>query len=382
MRLNLGWDRATCAKNFHVTERTLHNWETGKNDIPFTAYKLLRLLNRMELPGDSWRGWYFLGGTLYTPEGHPLTGQDGSWWSLLVRRAAMFDQLCTRVHGGGTVGARTPGGAPACGAGPGASAAAVPPAPAGGRREAPPPLDLSIEHICTNHYQPDSAVSPRKSDPNPAPASADATNLIAPALPPRGSKWYHFEPWHSPSDSPPISKPTPAPAASGWASASTPWWPWRLTITFEVALAQQGHQTATQAPRSPRPPLPLALPEKSPPKLPQGPGSTASNAAGWHPARGEPPGSPGEAGANPVPEVPVLSRSVPPAWGLTLPARPQHPSPPVRHAPAASVPPRPGNGPPRATPTGLTQTVNPRPGKTGFDYVDNQYETIISGWGR
>jgi len=34
MRLNLGWDRAVCAKNFHVTGRTLHNWESGKNDIP------------------------------------------------------------------------------------------------------------------------------------------------------------------------------------------------------------------------------------------------------------------------------------------------------------------------------------------------------------
>ena len=67
MRLNLGWDQATCAKNFHVTERTLHNWESGRTDVPYTAYRLLRLLNRMELPGPSWDGWCFVGGVLYTP---------------------------------------------------------------------------------------------------------------------------------------------------------------------------------------------------------------------------------------------------------------------------------------------------------------------------
>ena len=122
MRLNLGWDRATCAKNFHVTERTLHNWETGKNDIPYTAYRLLRLLNGMELPGESWARWYFAGGTLYTPEGYPLTGKDGSWWSLLVRRAAMFDEM-VRGRGGATA--------------------------AGGMRSVSPALDLSHKHFRT-----------------------------------------------------------------------------------------------------------------------------------------------------------------------------------------------------------------------------------------
>ncbi|ACM33325.1 VC1465 family Xer recombination activation factor [[Acidovorax] ebreus] len=141
MRLNLGWDRATCAKNFHVTERTLHNWETGKNDIPYTAYRLLRLLNGMELPGESWAGWYFAGGTLYTPEGYPLTGKDGSWWSLLVRRAAMFDEM-VRGRGGATAAGGMRSVSPAGGAAPG------PTAPAGGRREAPA-LDLSHKHFRT-----------------------------------------------------------------------------------------------------------------------------------------------------------------------------------------------------------------------------------------
>ena len=74
----------------------MHNWESGKHDIPFAAYKLLRLLNRMEIPGDSWAGWCFHGGKLWTPEGRSFVGTDGSWWSLLVRRAACFDTMFKR----------------------------------------------------------------------------------------------------------------------------------------------------------------------------------------------------------------------------------------------------------------------------------------------
>lgn len=93
MYLGLGMDRDATANFLQISSRTLHNWETGKHVIPFAAYKLLRLLNRMELPGPSWAGWSFHTGKLWTPEGHGFSGTDGSWWSLLVRRAAMFDKL-------------------------------------------------------------------------------------------------------------------------------------------------------------------------------------------------------------------------------------------------------------------------------------------------
>lgn len=93
MYRNLGLDLSGCAKLLHVTERTLHNWESGKHDIPYATFKLLRLLNGMELPGESWRGWCFHGGKLWSPEGRSFVGSDGSWWSLLVRQAAMFGQL-------------------------------------------------------------------------------------------------------------------------------------------------------------------------------------------------------------------------------------------------------------------------------------------------
>jgi hypothetical protein len=39
MYCNLGMDLAGCAKFLQVTERTLHNWESGRHDIPYVTYK-------------------------------------------------------------------------------------------------------------------------------------------------------------------------------------------------------------------------------------------------------------------------------------------------------------------------------------------------------
>lgn len=87
MYLRLGLSRSQCAKFLHVSERTLHNWESGRHDIPFAAYKLLRFVNGHELPGSGWAGWSFAAGKLWTPEGYGLDPRDAAWWSLLVRRA-------------------------------------------------------------------------------------------------------------------------------------------------------------------------------------------------------------------------------------------------------------------------------------------------------
>ncbi|WP_423779864.1 DUF3653 domain-containing protein [Delftia acidovorans] len=76
----------------------MHNWACGKHDIPYATYRLLRLLNHMELPGQSWRGWSFSRGLLISPEGHTLRGNDGAWWSLLVRRAALSSALAGQIR--------------------------------------------------------------------------------------------------------------------------------------------------------------------------------------------------------------------------------------------------------------------------------------------
>jgi len=76
-----------------VTERTLHNWITGRHAVPYSAFKLVRVLRRMDIPLPGWEGWTFCTGYLYSPEGHRFSGKDSAWWSLLVRRARMFSSV-------------------------------------------------------------------------------------------------------------------------------------------------------------------------------------------------------------------------------------------------------------------------------------------------
>lgn len=93
MLADLGLKPAQAAKMLHVSLRTVHNWNKGTHQIPVMAYKLLRMMRYLELPGQSWQGWHFSRGMLITPEGREISGKDGAWWSLLVRQAHSFGQL-------------------------------------------------------------------------------------------------------------------------------------------------------------------------------------------------------------------------------------------------------------------------------------------------
>ena len=110
MYRTLGWSRADCAKFLHVTERCLHNWESGQHAVPFAAFKLVRLHLGYELPGHQWRGWSISRGKLCTPEGHELNPADACWWSLLVRRAEVGWLALRELHRLKTAGAATAGG--------------------------------------------------------------------------------------------------------------------------------------------------------------------------------------------------------------------------------------------------------------------------------
>ena len=146
-------DLRACAQFLHVSARTVHNWESGKHDIPFATYKLLRLLNRMELPGQAWQGWCFYGNKLISPEGRSFEGKDSNWWGLLLMRARFNDRL--RQRNGVEGAARTATGAAeadrVAGWPGGRVAGSVEPRPTDlsvGRREAPA-LDLSHRHFGT-----------------------------------------------------------------------------------------------------------------------------------------------------------------------------------------------------------------------------------------
>lgn len=86
------------AKALHVTPRTVRNWFSGKTAVPYSAYRLVRIIGRFELPHPAWTGWVFHSGKLWTPEGHGFVPADSNCWSMLVRRARLFHQLVERQH--------------------------------------------------------------------------------------------------------------------------------------------------------------------------------------------------------------------------------------------------------------------------------------------
>jgi DNA-binding transcriptional regulator YiaG len=84
------------AQTLHVTPRTVRYWFSGKSSVPYSAYKLVRVMRWFELPQKGFEGWCMHSGKLWTPEGHPIGPEDGGWWSLLVRQARCFRTLYQR----------------------------------------------------------------------------------------------------------------------------------------------------------------------------------------------------------------------------------------------------------------------------------------------
>ena len=81
---------ADAAQLLRVSERTIHNWESAQTRIPYTAYKLLRIVRGGQFAHPAWRGWFVRGDTLWSPENHGFRPSDSSWWSLLIRQAHQF----------------------------------------------------------------------------------------------------------------------------------------------------------------------------------------------------------------------------------------------------------------------------------------------------
>jgi len=120
MYRRLGFGATDVANFLQVTPRTVQLWVSGRVRIPYSAYKLLRVLLHYELPGEAWAGWTLSAGRLYTPEGHELDPRGFTWWSLLCRKAEMFSPLYARCNdlerrlsasGGRAEGPRSAGGA-------------------------------------------------------------------------------------------------------------------------------------------------------------------------------------------------------------------------------------------------------------------------------
>jgi transcriptional regulator with XRE-family HTH domain len=83
------------AKLLRVSERTVQYWESGRVRVPYSAYKLMRLLRGYELPGAAWRGYRLTGDTLWSPEGLAFKAADHRWWSLTCRMADQFRAMAS-----------------------------------------------------------------------------------------------------------------------------------------------------------------------------------------------------------------------------------------------------------------------------------------------
>jgi hypothetical protein len=120
MLADLGLTPESTGKMLHVHPRTVRYWISGKTLIPYSAYRLLRILTGAELPANGWDGWHMHSGQLWSPEGHGFKPNDSSWWSLLVRQARCFKTMADReaqlrllAIKAGDGSAATTGGAPA-----------------------------------------------------------------------------------------------------------------------------------------------------------------------------------------------------------------------------------------------------------------------------
>jgi hypothetical protein len=139
---SLGFTVADVANFLQVSPRTVQLWVSGRVRIPHAAYKLMRLQLRYELPGKDWEGWHLSAGRLYTPEGHELNPRDFTWWSLLVRRAAMFDVLYRKQSGASGFAGQQPSQLPGAG------------------RSAPAAAGRSLRRTCERRRSPDRTAKP------------------------------------------------------------------------------------------------------------------------------------------------------------------------------------------------------------------------------
>lgn len=84
-----------------VTTRTLRNWELGKARVPYSAYRLLRVIVGAQLPAPGWAGWTLRPGVLIAPNGHTFTAWQLEYlqWVFAAARLWLADYQ-RKGHGG------------------------------------------------------------------------------------------------------------------------------------------------------------------------------------------------------------------------------------------------------------------------------------------
>jgi len=93
LRLSCLLSQPACAKLLGVSLRAIRYWDSGRNRVPWSAVRLLRVLRGGELPASGWDGWRVLdGGRLVTPAGIVFHNGQLDWWSLTCLQARSWQR--------------------------------------------------------------------------------------------------------------------------------------------------------------------------------------------------------------------------------------------------------------------------------------------------
>jgi hypothetical protein len=96
-RILAGLDRHAAAQLLGVTVRTVQNWEMSRCRVPYAAFKLMRILRGLELPG-AWSGWQLHRDTLYAPDGKAFEAWEMGYLALVFAMARAWLKARGRAH--------------------------------------------------------------------------------------------------------------------------------------------------------------------------------------------------------------------------------------------------------------------------------------------
>ncbi|THD09447.1 hypothetical protein B1991_02280 [Rhodanobacter lindaniclasticus] len=99
--------RLRAAEYLGVSVRTIRHWDAGRNRVPWSAVRLLRLVRSGQLGGlfEEWEGWTINRLGLHSPDGRTFRERDMRQLWLTVTQAALFRESYQRARSGG-VGAQ------------------------------------------------------------------------------------------------------------------------------------------------------------------------------------------------------------------------------------------------------------------------------------
>jgi DNA-binding XRE family transcriptional regulator len=93
LRRQSGLTRKQAASELDVTSRTIQNWETGGARIPWMAFRMLRILSGISLPGRHWEGWTVRGRELIAPNGRSFDSSSLEYFEQVFSQARLWRQM-------------------------------------------------------------------------------------------------------------------------------------------------------------------------------------------------------------------------------------------------------------------------------------------------